>query len=338
MKDINNRRYYQRRLFLIYLVPSITMLNLTKKALEEFDNQHDFERMCADILNSQGYQKVEPIAPSGGPDGGKDIIFYENETKGVAFVTLRKDTVSKFDEDLQKLKDKEVKKIIFFTNQSVSYKQKEDLARKVNQHEILLFEVYDIERLRSLLDASLNGIRKDYLHIDDSTSIEIRSRVKKILEFPTAVTIDQNKLNYFEHLFSDGRPQKIFYTLLEYKEEDVISVPQIGNALYEFQKEYYQFKNECNVVYSDIIESIRPLIVQKMRPAWEMYANYCIYRTNGSTQEDADHKIGLWNYGITATDAERVFSNLNTQGKLTSLRMLFRSYTTLVNKITQIQV
>jgi hypothetical protein len=44
------------------------MLSLTKKALEEFDNQHDFERMATDILNALGYKHVVPIAPRGGRD------------------------------------------------------------------------------------------------------------------------------------------------------------------------------------------------------------------------------------------------------------------------------
>jgi hypothetical protein len=31
------------------------MLSQTRRALEDFDNQHDFERMAADILNGLGY-------------------------------------------------------------------------------------------------------------------------------------------------------------------------------------------------------------------------------------------------------------------------------------------
>ncbi len=44
------------------------MLSQTKRALEEFDNQHDFERMAADILNALGYPLVDPQAPGGGFD------------------------------------------------------------------------------------------------------------------------------------------------------------------------------------------------------------------------------------------------------------------------------
>ena len=51
------------------------MPSQTRRSLEDFDNQHDFERMAADVLNGLGYSGVEPMAAAGGPDGGRDIIF-----------------------------------------------------------------------------------------------------------------------------------------------------------------------------------------------------------------------------------------------------------------------
>lgn len=51
------------------------MYSHTRAVLEQFDNPHDFERMCTDILNALGYKDVVPIAPRGGSDGGKDITF-----------------------------------------------------------------------------------------------------------------------------------------------------------------------------------------------------------------------------------------------------------------------
>ena len=57
------------------------MYSLTKHKIGEFDNQHEFERMCADILNALGYKNITPIAPKGGSDGGRDITF-ETETGG----------------------------------------------------------------------------------------------------------------------------------------------------------------------------------------------------------------------------------------------------------------
>jgi hypothetical protein len=39
------------------------MYSKTIDHLEKSDNQHDFERMCADILNALGYRDVVLIAP-----------------------------------------------------------------------------------------------------------------------------------------------------------------------------------------------------------------------------------------------------------------------------------
>ncbi|MFN8502347.1 hypothetical protein [Kouleothrix sp.] len=81
------------------------MLSLTKKALEELDNQHDFERMCADILHGIGYEDVVLMAPRGGADGGRDISFrFDNNKHGLACVTLRDNIAAKFKEDFYQRK------------------------------------------------------------------------------------------------------------------------------------------------------------------------------------------------------------------------------------------
>jgi DNA-binding transcriptional LysR family regulator len=71
------------------------VLSRTRQALEAFDNQHDFERLAADVLNGLGYQNVEPMAPGGGPDAGRDIKFTEAGARGIALVTLDKRIVEK---------------------------------------------------------------------------------------------------------------------------------------------------------------------------------------------------------------------------------------------------
>src|SRR5437762_1749662 len=76
------------------------MYSQTVAMLEKFDNQHEFERMCADILIALGYEDVVLIAPRGGSDEGKDITFRNQRGEhGLACVTLRKDITIKFKED-----------------------------------------------------------------------------------------------------------------------------------------------------------------------------------------------------------------------------------------------
>src|ERR1700748_159825 len=106
------------------------MLSITQKALEEFDNQHDFERMAADVLNALGYKEVTPIAPRGGSDGGRDITFTtETGGKGLACATLRKDSETKFNEDFSQRKEGEYEKYYFFTNCYLSATQKIKFAK-----------------------------------------------------------------------------------------------------------------------------------------------------------------------------------------------------------------
>lgn len=143
------------------------MLNLTHQALEKFDNQHDLERMCADILNSLGYRDVTPIAPRGGGDGGRDITYTTSDgKKGLACVTLRVDSDTKFNEDFKQRKKDEYKEYIFFTNQYLSSAQKLKYAQYcVNELDANFFP-QDIEYIRSLLDSALQPVRSQWLHID----------------------------------------------------------------------------------------------------------------------------------------------------------------------------
>src|SRR5438874_11852956 len=136
------------------------MLSQTRRAIEDFDNQHDFERMAADVLNAEGYSDVEPMAPRGGGDGGRDIKFREGDTPGIAFVTLEKKLGEKFRHDLLKQADGEGV-IALFCNVDATPRMKLAFAKEALAKGYRLL-VFDLERLRSLLDSSLKDIRRRY--------------------------------------------------------------------------------------------------------------------------------------------------------------------------------
>jgi hypothetical protein len=131
------------------------MLNLTRKALEEFDNSHDFERMAADILNALGYGQVEPMAPAGGGDSGQDIRYADGGAIGVAFVTLEKKIKAKFSRDLTKVRQGEAAALSLFCNVEISpglklelsqlarARDDRDLLRQVDrQHELVALDIH----------------------------------------------------------------------------------------------------------------------------------------------------------------------------------------------------
>lgn len=147
------------------------MFSHTRTALEQFDNEHDFERMAADILNASGYKDVVLIAPRGGSDEGKDITFTtESGGKGLACVTLRKDIDVKFKQDFSQRTAGEYDKYFLFCTAPLSAKQKLDFVRYCTTTLQAEFVPQDIEALRSLLDSTLLSIKEKYLCANASQS------------------------------------------------------------------------------------------------------------------------------------------------------------------------
>ena len=159
------------------------MFSLTIAALEKFDNQHDFERMSADILNALGYKDVVLIAPRGGSDGGRDITFItDSGGKGLGCVTLRKDIDAKFKEDFSQREAGEFEKYILFCTAYLTAEQKRRFAKYCLITLEAEFLPQDIEALRSLLDNPLKSIRAKYLGIQENQ--KIRQKIKRILFNP----------------------------------------------------------------------------------------------------------------------------------------------------------
>ena len=168
------------------------MLSLTKKALEEFDNAHEFERMCADILNSLGYQHVTPIAPQGGNDGGKDIEYTTSDkSKGLACVSLEKKYKTKFISDLNKHKEGDYGEYIIFSNQYITAKDKGDIAKYCHDNLDAYCEIKDLECLRSLLDTVLQQIREKYLSIKIEDDVQFQFEITEITHY----RLDTNIIN-----------------------------------------------------------------------------------------------------------------------------------------------
>jgi hypothetical protein len=69
------------------------MPSRTRRDLQDFDNQRDFERLAADVSNFLGYADVEPMAVPGGRDDGVDIRFREGDTARM-FATLKATNVN----------------------------------------------------------------------------------------------------------------------------------------------------------------------------------------------------------------------------------------------------
>jgi hypothetical protein len=301
------------------------MLNQTRRALEDFDNQHEFERMAADVLNALGYSNVEPMAPRGGSDGGRDIKFSEGDTDGVALVTLDKKIRDKFKRDLLKQEDAEGV-IALFCNVDVSPSQKLDFAKDAIAKGYRL-EVFDLERLRSLLDTSLKEVRRRYLGIDDEVAARLRSETTRLLRFPDAVADRSKAATLVEGLLINQLPRRLFDLLMTYEGRDIREVPGIGQGLQDYLETYYGFRQRALALEEQLFLRIGKMVAVRFTAGWRIYLKYVIMRFAGASQEAIVGWGDFPNYSITWEDAERVFKQLNDDAQLSSeMQSIFQTY------------
>lgn len=272
--------------------------------------------MAADVLNALGYSSVEPMAPRGGSDGGRDIKFKEGDTPGVAFVTLDKKIRDKFKRDLLKQDDSEGI-IALFCNVDVSPSQKLDFARDAIAKGYRL-EVFDLERLRSLLDISLKEVRRRYLGIDDEVAGRLRSEITKLLRFPDAVADRSESPTTVEKLLINQMPRRLFDVLLSYEERDVREVPGIGKAFQDFLTNYYSFRQKAVELEARLFLRIGKMVAVRFAAGWRIYLKYAIMRFAGASQKEIIGWGDFLNYSITWEDTERVFKQLNDDSELSS--------------------
>lgn len=311
------------------------MLSQTRRALEDFDNQHDFERMAADILNGLGYSNVEPMAPRGGPDGGRDIKFMEGDTPGIAFVTLEKNIKRKFKQDLEKQDDAgDAGGVIsLFCDVDVSPSLKLGFAKDAIAKRYRI-EVFDLERLRSLLDSNLKEVRRRYLKIDDELAVQLRSEISKLLRFPDAIPDVTHPPTLIETLLLDKQPRRIFDVLMRFEEKDILEVPGIGEALHNHLKSYYRFRQRALRLEEDLLTRVGRNVEVRFPVAWKIYLKYTWMRFGGLSKDNIVAGGNFLNYGITWDDAERVFINLAGDGTVSSaVTDLLSSHKSLSNEL-----
>jgi hypothetical protein len=129
------------------------------------------ERLAAAILHLEGYKNIEPQAPLGGPDGKKDILCDRGRRLwlgAVYFPPLTKnfqEIKEKFKFDLNGAVEHNREGIVFITNQRLKISERSHL-KEIALEQKKECEVYDIERIRGILDVPTGyGVRVAFLRI-----------------------------------------------------------------------------------------------------------------------------------------------------------------------------
>jgi hypothetical protein len=114
------------------------------------------ERLVAGLLHIEGYKKVDPQHPLGGPDGKKDVLFQNEGKKWIAAAYFPptpvsfKDIRKKFLGDLKGVDSNSAQGIAFFVNQPVTSTERKTLVDAALPKVV---EIFHLERMRAMLDA-----------------------------------------------------------------------------------------------------------------------------------------------------------------------------------------
>lgn len=135
------------------------------------DGQTKAERLCANLLDLDGFHSIDPQCPLGGPDGIKDIVCEKNGWKyiGAAYFPTTtqefKAIKGKFQDDIKGVLKNKADGIAFFTNQKLTPSERDKLIKYADTKKSKAI-IYHIERIRVLLDSPLGfALRIEYLGI-----------------------------------------------------------------------------------------------------------------------------------------------------------------------------
>jgi len=143
------------------------------RLLEWDRGQTPAEGLSAAILIAEGYKRTNPSHPLGGPDGKKDLVFFDaNNNKWIAgvyfphgrqtFAKIKK----KFTYDLSGVSTNNAYGFAFITNQEITLSDRDKLIEICNGIPV---EIYHLERISAILNAPVNyGVRLEYLDIEMS--------------------------------------------------------------------------------------------------------------------------------------------------------------------------
>ena len=129
------------------------------------------ERLCATLLHSEGFSRIDPQCPLGGPDGIKDVLYELNGWRYVAacyFPTMEKQfkhVKEKFEDDFKGVSANSAKGIAFFTNQHITPGERETLEQ-LAEAAAASARIYHVEAIRAILDSPRGyGMRLEFLRI-----------------------------------------------------------------------------------------------------------------------------------------------------------------------------
>lgn len=135
---------------------------ITKLDLEKITDYVGFESFCHDLMSRQGYKDIEPLG--GSQDKGRDALHINKTTNEITIFaySVREDWEKKLKEDLKTIQSNKhaCNKVVFVTTASVTATEKDNLKEEISKEYGWSLDIYDIERIATLLDNHYQDLKK----------------------------------------------------------------------------------------------------------------------------------------------------------------------------------
>jgi len=196
---------------------------ITKYDLENVTDYIGFESFCHDLMSREGYKDIEPLG--GSNDKGRDAIHvckYSGKITIFAY-SVREDWKEKLKEDLDKIKKygHQCNNVVFITTSNLSSSDKDDQKKKIVEDYGWQLEIYDLERIGTLIDNHYSDLKQ--LH---SNIFSLASKIKETEPLNEAF----NSKLYAEYMLSryDEWLEKYTPLLAEHKEIETFVISPGG--------------------------------------------------------------------------------------------------------------
>ena len=152
--------------------------NLTTYCLERVTDYLAFEQLCHDLMSLDGYSAIEPLG--GSSDKGRDAIHISESNKTSIFAySVREDWRAKLAEDTEKVCKHQhaCDEFVFITTAKVTTHQRDEAVICIQNEFGWRLKLYDIERLRILLDVKHPQVKKQHPGIFPPEFLAIQDQV-----------------------------------------------------------------------------------------------------------------------------------------------------------------
>lgn len=153
--------------------------DLTIYCLEQVTDYFDFERLCHDLMSLDGYSSIEPLG--GSSDKGRDAIHVNKSNMTTIFAySVREDWRAKLAEDAEKVHKHQhaCNEFVFITTAKVTAHQRDEAVDYIQNEFSWRLKLYDVERLRILLDVKHPQIKKQHSSIFPPQFLAIQDQIE----------------------------------------------------------------------------------------------------------------------------------------------------------------